>query len=237
MSEQSLNGVTSILPRGLIVSCQALPDEPLHGSHIMSRMAYAAFLGGAVGIRAGGATDIKAIKQAVPLPVIGIQKTVYEDSPVYITPTWAEVEAVAGAGAEIIAIDATDRPRPGGVTLEALVRRIREEYPGLYLMADISAFAEARQAQALGFDLIGSTLVGYTAATKGQSIPDAALIARMSRELSAPIIAEGGIWTLEQLDAVMDAGAYGVVIGSAITRPQEITKRFFGRIDKYLSDK
>ena len=236
MSSHSKQKVTDILPRGLLVSCQALPEEPLHSSYIMSRMAYAAFLGGAVGIRAGGPADIQAIKQTVSLPIIGIQKRVYEDSEVFITPSWVEARAVADAGAEIIAIDATDRPRPGGITLAALVQRIRAAYPAVYLMADVSAFPEARQAEALGFDLIGSTLAGYTADTKGLPLPDVPLIAQMSRELSTPIIAEGGIWTLEQLDAVMEAGAYGVVVGSAITRPREITKRFFDRLDKHLSE-
>jgi N-acylglucosamine-6-phosphate 2-epimerase len=226
--------IKEILLRGLIVSCQALEDEPLHDPHIMGKMALAAREGGAVGIRANSGADIKAIKREVSLPIIGLKKAVYTGSPVYITPTWDEVREVAEAGAEIIALDATDRERPNGATLNALVEQIRLEYPSRFIMADVSTAEEAKQAEELGFDLIGSTLAGYTEKTKGRALPDLALISTLSKSLKTPILAEGGIWTLEQLEKVMAAGAYGAVIGTAITRPREITKRFCSGLAKYL---
>ena len=147
---------------GLIVSCQALPDEPLHSSFIMGKMAYAAAEGGAVGIRANTPEDITEIKQNVNLPIIGIIKRDYEGCPVYITPTMREIDELIPSAPDIIAIDATSRPRPNGLTLSDFVRQIREKYPDQLLMADCSTIEEAINADRLGFDFIGTTLVGYT---------------------------------------------------------------------------
>jgi N-acylglucosamine-6-phosphate 2-epimerase len=226
--------VTDVLDRGLIVSCQALEDEPLHSPYIMSRMAVAAAQGGAIAIRANSGVDIAAIAEAVDLPIIGIRKRVYGDYPVFITPTMREVREVARAGARIVALDATDRKRPEGIALEDLVSDARREFPEIFLMADISTFEEAKRACELGFDLISSTLSGYTDNTKGRVLPDVALLKRMHDTLETPLIAEGGIWTLEDVDAVMQAGVYAAVVGTAITRPREITRRFYRRISQYL---
>lgn len=151
----------------LIVSCQALDNEPLHSPFIMSRMAVAAEEGGAEGIRANSVADIAAIKQLVSLPVIGIIKRDYPDSEVFITATMKEVDELMSVGPELIALDATARPRPGGQRLDALVAEIRAKYPSVLLMADISTAEEALTAQSLGFDCVGTTLYGYTAETEG----------------------------------------------------------------------
>lgn len=218
--------VLSRIKGGLIVSCQALEDEPLHSSYIMSRMAYAAKLGGAVGIRSNSSEDIKAIKQVVDLPVIGIIKKDYKDSEIYITATIDEIDEVVKAGADIIATDATDRIRPEGITLDEFYANVRKKYPDILLMADISTFEEGVKARSLGFDLVGTTLCGYTEYTKGTALPNYELLERLVKELDVPVVAEGGIWETEQLKKVIDLKAFTAVVGTAITRPREITRRF-----------
>ncbi|MDO5601597.1 MAG: N-acetylmannosamine-6-phosphate 2-epimerase [Oscillospiraceae bacterium] len=211
---------------GLIVSCQAAPQEPLFGSSIMAAMADAAFRGGAAGIRANSAQDIRAIRKKVPLPVIGLSKKSYPDSEVYITPLFQDVSEIAAAGADIVALDATDRLRPCGEKLEDIVRHTRKAFPGLLLMADCATFEDGMAAAALGFDFIGTTLCGYTAATQGTPLPNFSLIENLSLRCGTPVIAEGGIWTPEELENAIRLGAFAAVVGTAITRPQEITKRF-----------
>lgn len=216
---------------GLIVSCQALETEPLYDSYIMSKMAWAAFLGGAVGIRANTVVDIKAIKERVDLPLIGIIKQVYADSDVYITPTMKEVDALVEVGCEIIAVDATSRPRPNGVTFEEFFTEVRKKYPNQLFMADTSCFEEGALAERLGCDLVGTTMAGYTPYTKGTSLPDFDLMERYVKELNTPVIAEGGIWYPEQLKKAIDTGVHAAVVGTAITRPMDITKRFVSALD------
>lgn len=211
---------------GLIVSCQALKTEPLYDSYIMSKMAYAAMLGGAVGIRANTIVDILAIRERVDLPIIGIIKEEYPDSDVYITPTMKEVDALVEIGCDIIATDATNRTRPDGKLFEEFFKEVRAKYPDQLFMADTSCFEEGKLAAELGFDLIGTTMAGYTPYTKGRKLPDCELIEKYSKELDKPIIAEGGIWCPDDLKAVYKAGAFGAVCGTAITRPMDITKRF-----------
>lgn len=211
---------------GLIVSCQALENEPLHGSEYMAKMAYAAMLGGAVGIRANTVRDIAEIKKAVDLPIIGIIKKEYPDSEVYITPTEKEVDALCEIGCDIIAIDATKRTRPNGETLEEFFSLIRKKYPNQLFMADTSMFDEGALAEKLGFDLIGTTMASYTPYTKGTPLPDYALIERYVKELKTPVIAEGGIWSPDELKKALSLGAHAAVVGTAITRPMDITKRF-----------
>lgn len=211
---------------GLIVSCQALETEPLYDSYIMSKMAWAAYLGGAVGIRANTIVDIKAIKEKVDLPLIGIIKQVYPDSDVYITPTMKEVDALVEAGCEIIAVDATKRLRPDGITFEKFFTEVRNKYPNQLFMADTSCFEEGALAKELGCDIVGTTMAGYTPYTKGTSLPDFTLMERYVKELNIPVIAEGGIWYPEQLKQAIDIGVHAAVIGTAITRPMDITKRF-----------
>ena len=217
---------------GLIVSCQALKTEPLYDSYIMSKMAWAAYLGGAVGIRANTVVDIKAIKEKVDLPVIGIIKEEYPDSDVYITPTMKEIDALVEIKCEIIALDATRRVRPNGVELKDFFTEVRAKYPNQLFMADTSCFEEGELAEGLGFDLIGTTMAGYTPYTKGRALPDLELIREYRKRLSTPIIAEGGIWSPDDLVNVYKAGAFSAVCGTAITRPMDITKRFVKALER-----
>lgn len=222
----------------LIVSCQALPDEPLHSSFIMGRMARAAMEGGACGIRANTREDIEEIKKNVDLPIIGIVKKVYEDSPVYITPTMEEVDALAAAGADIIAMDATEALRPGKIPLDAFVAQVREKYPRQLLMADCSTIEEALYADGLGFDFLGTTLVGYTKQSEGAQIEenDFEIIKRILERAEHPIIAEGNINTPQKARRVLEIGCYSVVVGSIITRPQIITRTFTEEIERLNRD-
>ncbi len=210
----------------VIVSCQALPEEPLHSSYIMGRMAYAAYLGGARGIRANSVEDIREIKKTVDLPIIGIIKKVYEGCDVFITPTLVEIDALCEEGVDIIALDATNRIRPDGMTILEEFPIIRSKYPNQLFMADCSNYEEVKTAVNLGFDFVGTTLSGYTAYTKERKLPDLDLIERIVMDFDTPVIAEGGISTPEELSAVFAKGVFSAVVGSAITRPMEITKRF-----------
>lgn len=224
------NSVMERIKGGLIVSCQALKEEPLYSSYIMSRMAYAAMLGGAVGIRANTVVDIEEIKKTVDLPIIGIIKEVYGDCSVFITPTTKEIEALITCGVDIIATDATNRIRPDGRTLDEFFGEIRAKYPDQLFMADCSTYEEGMHAAEIGFDFIGTTLHGYTEYTKGAELPNIDLVGRLAKDCGKPVIAEGGIWLPEQLKAALDSGVWAAVIGGSITRPMEITKRFVAAI-------
>jgi N-acylglucosamine-6-phosphate 2-epimerase len=216
---------------GLVVSCQALEGEPLYGTDTMVKMANAAYLGGAVGIRANSTADVKAIVETVNLPVIGIIKRDYKGSECYITPTMREVsELIEGAKPHIIAVDGTKRVHPNGILGSEFIAEIRKKYPEIVLMADISTVEEAVEAEAAGADLVSTTLSGYTGYSPHIEGPDFELIERCSERLSIPILGEGRIWSPEEAKKALESGAYAIVIGSAITRPMEITKRFTGFI-------
>lgn len=217
---------------GLVVSCQALPDEPLHSSFIMSRMAFAASEGGAVGIRANTVEDITEIRKTVSLPIIGIIKRDYPDSEVYITPTMKEIDALMQCGVEILAMDATDRIRPGNRTLTDFFAEIRRKYPEQLFMADCSNEEEGMAAAAMGFDLIGTTLAGYTSYTKGRVVPPFDMIGNLVKNCGKLVIAEGNISTPDELRAALDLGVHCAVVGGAITRPLQITKKFTAVIKK-----
>ena len=212
----------------LIVSCQALPHEPLHSSFIMGRMALAAKEGGALGIRANTKEDIREIQEQVDLPVIGIVKRDYDDSEIYITPTMKEVDELMEVKPEIIAMDATVRLRPGGKTLDMFFKEVKEKYPNQRFMADCSTVEEALHADKLGFDFIGTTLVGYTEQSRDLKIEhnDFEIIREIVAKVKHRVIAEGNINTPEKAKRVIELGAFSVVVGSIITRPQLITKSF-----------
>lgn len=212
----------------LIVSCQALEYEPLHSSFIMSKMALAAYQGGAKGIRANTIEDIQAIKKEVDLPIIGIIKQEYEGSVVFITPTIKEVDALVKEGVDIIAMDATIRERPHHIYLDDFFKEIRKKYPNQKFMAVCSTIEEAIHADELGFDFIGTTMVGYTKESKGLKIEenDFEIIRTIIQKVKHPVIAEGNIDTPQKAKRVLELGCYSVVVGSIITRPQLITKRF-----------
>lgn len=217
----------------LVVSCQALDDEPLHSDFIMSRMALAAMQGGAAAIRANSAADVKAIRDTVPLPVIGIIKRDYPGSDVYITATFTEVQELMTVAPQMIALDATLHRRPGPLQLAELVQRIRQEYPALLLMADIATVEEALNAQAVGFDCIGTTLHGYTPETQGCKLwhDDFAFLRQVLAQCDRPIIAEGNVDTPDRAARCLSLGVHSVVVGGAITRPQQITQRFTDAIN------
>lgn len=213
---------------GLIVSCQALPDEPLHSSYIMGRMAIAAEEGGAAGVRANTKQDIEEIKKKTALPIIGIVKRDYERSPVFITATMREVDELAETHCEMIAMDATKRIRPNNESLKGLIAAVRGKYGNMLLMADISTVEEAAEAEKMGFDVVSTTLMGYTRESADQNIAenDFEQLKAILKAVQIPVIAEGRIDTPEKAKRCLDLGVHAVVVGSAITRPQLITKSF-----------
>jgi len=220
--------MNTVIPRGLVVSCQALKCEPLYGGDTIPKMAIAARQGGAVGIRANTVRDINAIYRVLKgeLPIIGLIKRDYPDSPVYITPTEKEAKALIKSKCSVIALDATDRPRPRGVKLEELVGYIRDN-TDKPIMADVATYDEAMRAQELGFDYISTTMRSYTEETKGMTIPDPAFCEQLKRDIhDAVVIAEGGIHTFGELEAILSTGIDHVIIGGAITRPQNITRDY-----------
>lgn len=214
---------------GLIVSCQAPADSPLHGPTFMTAMAVAAQRGGAVAIRADGTADIAAIKAATGLPVIGLRKVHRPPSPVYITGRYADAAAVVRAGADIVALDGTPRPRPGEERLPDLIARIHAEL-GVPVMADVDTVEAGAAAGAAGADLLATTLSGYTTSRPTSDGPDLVLVRRLAGLRRLPVIAEGRIWTADAAAAARHAGAHAVVVGTAITNPVETTRRFVGAI-------
>ncbi len=204
--------------KGLIVSCQALADEPLHSSFIMSRMAAAAKMAGAVGIRANSIEDILAIKDKIDLPIIGIIKKEYKNKEPYITPTMKEVKELIAADIEVIALDATIEQD------EEFLKKILREYPNQKFMADISTIEEGIRAEKIGFDYIGTTLVGYT--QQSTNTNNFEVLKGLLNHCTTPIIAEGNFDTPEKAQQAIELGANAVVVGSAITRPQVIAKKF-----------
>jgi N-acylglucosamine-6-phosphate 2-epimerase len=224
-----MSGVIEQIKGGLVVSCQAEEGSPFFQPESMGKFARAAEMGGAVGIRAKE-PDIRAIKQMCDLPVLGIDKVYLEGFEVYITPRFEDAQRIAAAGADLIALDCTPRPRPGGVTMDQLIQRIKSELK-LPVMADIATLEEARAAENAGADIVATTLSGYTSYSKRGEGPDWQLLEAVLRAASLPVIAEGGILTPAEARCALDMGAWAVVIGSAITRPTDITERFVRAID------
>lgn len=218
------NQLLSDLKGKLIISCQASEKEPLYSPEAVLKMAKASLEGGAFALRAEGVTSVRQMKHFFDCPIIGLYKKVYDSSDVYITPTVKEVESIAIAGAEIIATDATLRKRPFDENLKDVLDKIHSF--GLISMADISTFEEAINAEKLGFDMVGTTLSGYTPYSTQSKEPDFELLSKITSTLKIPVIMEGKIWEPHQVKESFDRGAYAVVVGSAITRPQLIAQRF-----------
>jgi putative N-acetylmannosamine-6-phosphate epimerase len=189
----------------------------------MVAMAQAAVAGGAAGIRANGPDDVAAIRKAVDVPVIGLWKL--GTSGVYITPTLAHAFAVAAAGADVVALDGTSRRRPDGLSLAEVVATLHARTSCL-VMADVATVEDGIAAQAAGADVVSSTLSGYTDDGPAPDGPDLVLVEALARRLDVPVVAEGRIRTPEEAAAALDLGAWAVVVGGAITRPQHITERF-----------
>ncbi|HEU4743057.1 MAG TPA: N-acetylmannosamine-6-phosphate 2-epimerase [Meiothermus sp.] len=218
------------LQHKLIVSCQARADNPLHGPGFMAAMAKAAEKGGAGGIRANGAEDIRAIRAVTYLPIIGIDKGLDPQGNTLITPNLESARRIVEAGADLVALSCAFYQRPDLPELHTLIREIQDEL-GVPVMADCSTLEEGLWAAEAGADLVASTLSGYTPATGGLSEgPDLELVAELARQTEVPVIAEGRIWTPQEARAAFEAGAYAVVVGTAITNPTEITRRFVGAL-------
>lgn len=197
----------------------------MHAPAVIAAMARAAVAGGAVGVRINGEDDIREVRRAVDVPIIGIRKVSTADSPVYITPTFADARTVAEAGADIIALDATSRPRPGDERLDDLISRIKEDL-GRPVMADVATVEEGVHAADIGADLVATTLSGYTGTGPAPEDPDLELVRKLRAALRVPVVAEGRYHTPAQVREALRAGAFAVVVGRAITDPLMLTKAF-----------
>jgi N-acylglucosamine-6-phosphate 2-epimerase len=215
----TVHDALTALRGGVVVSCQAPPDDPLSGPDAMRRVARAVVQGGAAGIRAEGIDDLTAIRADVEVPLIGLWKD--GDAPVYITPTAEHAVAVARTGAQLVAVDATDRPRPDGRELEATIAAVHDAGAGV--LADVATVEEGLRAEALGVDAVATTLSGYTTGVEPTG-PDLALVEALAGVLQLPLLAEGRYRSAEQVAAAFDRGAWSVVVGTAITRPQLLTR-------------
>lgn len=214
---------------GLVVSCQAYPGEPMRNPETMTQIARAAEIGGARAIRCQGLSDISAIKGRVDVPVIGLWKEGHDG--VYITPTLRHAKACAMAGADIVALDATGRHRPDGRTFEETVEEFRKSFSDVLVMADCSCIEDVERALDAGCDIVSTTLAGYVDGQEKTEGPDLALL-RAAVEVSGdtPVICEGRIHTPEQAVQAMEAGAFAIVVGTAITHPTSITGWFVDAI-------
>ena len=217
----------------IIVSCQAVPGEPLYVEEksIMYLMARAAKQAGTPAIRTSSIRDVIAIKEETGLPVIGLIKIKYEGFESYITPTMKEVDELAAAGSDVIAFDCTAQKRGDGKTIDEFIAEVRKKYPDAILMADISTYEEGINAWKLGVDMVGTTMSGYTAHSPKTDGPDYELVKRLSAEVDIRGIGDGRVHSPEQAVEMLNAGAFAVVVGGAITRPLEIAQRFIKAVE------
>ncbi len=232
--KKSLSEILESTKGSIIVSCQALPGEPMYCEEmsLMPFMARAAQEAGSKCIRTSSIRDVVEIKKATGLPVIGLVKRVVEGYASYITPTMQEIDELVVADSDIVALDCTRRVRGDGTTINEFIAQIKAKYPDLVLMADISTFEEGVNAQECGVNLVGTTLSGYTDYSPKVDGPDFALVERLAKELTIPVIAEGKVHYPDQAKKMLELGAHAVVVGGAITRPLEIAQRFYQAIGK-----
>lgn len=211
---------------GLIVSCQAPATSPLAKAEIIAAFAETAERNGAVGVRIDSPQNIRAVKSAVKVPVLGIYKLVTDSSAVYITPTLDAAHRIAEAGADVIALDATFRPRPGDEKIDAIVESLRRRFRKA-VSADVSTFEEGvRAAEEIGFDAVITTLSGYTEDTKTIVDPDFELVERLSKRVAVPVICEGRLRSAQDVRRAFECGAFAVVVGNAITGVDQLVQNF-----------
>ena len=217
----------------LIVSCQAVPGEPLYVEEqsVMYLMARAAAQAGSPAIRTRSIRDVVAIKKETGLPVIGLVKVQYEGYEAYITPTMKEVDELVEAGSDVVALDCTMRRRGDGRSINEFLAQIREKYPDIILMADISTYEEGMNAWKCGVDILGTTMSGYTSYSPILDGPDYELMRRLSQDADIPVIGEGRIHEPAQAVEALRTGVWAIVVGGAITRPLEIARRFMNAVE------
>ncbi len=225
---RTADAILEKLRGGLIVSVQADDGSAIDRMDVLAAIADAAVRNGAAGIRARSLACLTTMRKAFDAPLIGLVKTAYEGFESYITPTIADAEAVAATGADIVAFDATGRPRPDGSTIADAVRAIATA--GKLAMADCATFDDAVRAAEAGAHIVATTLSGYTPQTSGRALPDLDLLERMTT-LDTFVVCEGGVHHPEQLRAAFDRGADAVVVGSAITNVDWLVRRFAGLTD------
>lgn len=218
----------------MIISCQAIPGEPLYleDDSIMYLMARAAKRAGTPAIRTSSIRDVAAIKKETGLPVIGLVKINYPGYDSYITPTMKEVDDLVAVGSDVVALDCTLRKRGDGTTINEFIAQIRQKYPDIILMADISNYKEGINAWKCGVDIVGTTMSGYTDYTSKKDEPDYELMTRLAADIDIPVIGEGKIHYPDQAVKALQTGIWSIVVGGAITRPLEIAQRFMKAIDE-----
>ena len=232
--KKSLQEILEATKGSIIVSCQALPGEPMYCEEmsLMPFFADAAKRAGSKCIRTSSIRDVVEIKKSTGLPVIGLVKRVVEGYASYITPTMEEVDQLVEADSDIIALDCTMRERGDGTTINEFIAQIKEKYPDIVLMADVSTFEEGVNAEKCGVDIVGTTLSGYTDYSPKVDGPDYELVKKLVDTLTIPVIAEGKVHYPDQAKKMLELGAHAVVVGGAITRPLEIAQRFYKAIEK-----
>ena len=227
------NEILEMVKGSIIVSCQALPVEPMYCEEmsLMPYFAKAAQQAGSKLIRTSSVRDVVAIKEKTGMPVIGLIKRNYEGFESYITPTMQEIDELVAADSDIIALDCTDMKRGDGKTIPEFLAEIRAKYPDIVLMADISTFEEGVRAWKCGVDMVGTTMSGYTPHSVKTEGPNYELVQQLVEALPIPVIAEGRVHYPDQAKKMLELGAHAVVVGGAITRPLEIAQRFYKAIE------